>query len=291
MRNVNLKSRRALGCLGRLAAGVMTVAVLALSAPAADPFDKKEKENKGTAPGGAAENSSETEHPLTNALKVARESQKALEGVKDYRANFYKKEMVRRTMIPHDMQIKFRAEPFSVYLKFLRTHQGREVLYVAGKNNGKLMAHEGSGIKSIVGTLSLVPTSREAMAEGRYPITEIGMHKMLDGVVRQWEVESKFGEIKVDHYEEAELETTAGKVKCDAFVSQHPQPRNEFKFQKTVLYIDKATRYPVRVEQYDFPQKPGGEPLLVEEYTYSNIEANVDLTDRDFDPKNPQYKF
>jgi hypothetical protein len=31
--------------------------------------------------------------------------------------------------------------------------------------------------------------------------------------------------------------------------------------------------------------------LLVEEYTYANLKLNVNLTDADFDVRNPQYRF
>ncbi len=37
--------------------------------------------------------------------------------------------------------------------------------------------------------------------------------------------------------------------------------------------------------------QPGGQPQLLEEYTYLNVKLNVGLTDADFDDKNPEYNF
>jgi len=286
MRNAANPYRLALSSVYRLAAGAAVLGLLSVFA-VAEAADESEK--KGVKPAGTSEGSQgeSREHPLAPALKLARESQKALADVKDYEATFNKRELVGRQMIAHDMHLKHRVDPFSVYLKFLRTHQGREVLYVANQNNGKLLAREASGIRSLVGTLELIPTSPEAMAEGRHPITEIGMHHMLDAVIQQWEEESKFGETSVEYFPEAKL----GNVECLAIRSTHPRPRRQFKFHQTVLYIDKKTNYPVRLEQYGFPARDGDPAPIIEEYTYTGIRTNLGLTDHDFDPRNKNYRF
>ncbi len=48
---------------------------------------------------------------------------------------------------------------------------------------------------------------------------------------------------------------------------------------------------PIRYESYDWPTEKGGEPILVEEYTYLNLKLNNGLTDLDFDVNNPKYQF
>jgi hypothetical protein len=184
------------------------------------------------------------------------------------------------------MEMKFRTEPFSVYLKFQKPKQGREVLYVEGRNDGRLLARE-AGVLGLIGTVSLRPDSPEATSEGRHPITSIGMHNMLQAVIEQWEAELEYGEIEVRYYPEA----TVGGMQCHVVETSHPRPRRQFKFHKTRLWIDKQTNLPVRLEQYDFPPREGADPPLVEEYTYTNIRTNVGLKDSDFDPKNPDYGF
>lgn len=226
------------------------------------------------------------EHPLQPVLKLARESRDALTRVKDYTAVFAKRELIGKKFVSQTMDMKVRHEPFAVYLQFQNPHKGREVLYVEGGNSGNLLVHE-EGIKKIAGTLALPPTSPDAMEENRYPITKIGMQKLLDTIIAQWEAESQFGETKVQYFPNAKL----GELACVVIESSHPQPRRQFRFQKTRLYLDKETRLPVRVEQYAFPERPGEEPLQVEQYTYSNLRTNVGLTPRDFDPRNPNYRF
>lgn len=239
-----------------------------------------------------AAKTTEEQHPLSPALELARQSRQAVEQLRDYQATFAKQERVNGQLLPATMHIKFRAKPFSVYLRFLTPHLGREVLYVAGRNNGNLLAHE-TGFAALAGTVALPPTSPEAMAEGRHPITRIGIEKMVEGVIEQWEAERRAvpaqgdGAVEVTYYHNARL----GGTECRCIQTTHPRPRTETKFHRTRLFIDKKTKLPIRVEQYGFPSRPGAQPPLMEEYTYSNIQTNLGLTDLDFDPRNPSYGF
>ena len=47
----------------------------------------------------------------------------------------------------------------------------------------------------------------------------------------------------------------------------------------------------IRYASWSWPTEPGGQPVLEEEYTYSDIKVNVGLTDLDFDPNNPDYSY
>lgn len=234
-------------------------------------------------------------HPLYRPLELAYNSREALKDVKDYEAVFTKTEILpgKNRPLQTTMKLKLREEPFSVYLLFLspkngpkNPNEGREVIYVQGRNKNQLLAH-GTGVSALVGTVSLDPKSPTAMADSKYPVTMIGMDRLLDKVIQQWEAEGKFGECKVEYYPEAKL----GDVPCMVIESKHPQPRDEFKFHMTRLYLDDATQYPVRVEQYAFPRNANQQPPLVEEYTYSELKVNSGLKDRDFDTSNPTYAF
>ncbi len=164
--------------------------------------------------------------------------------------------------------------------------QGREVIFVEGKNNNNLLVHE-AGFASLIGTLELPPDGSQAMAENRYPITKAGIQKMMEAVIEQWEEETKYGETEVKYFEDAKI----GEVKCRVIESSHPQPRKQFKFHITRVWIDEQTGLPVRVQQFGFPAKSGAKPPVIEDYTFTNIKAEVRLTDRDFDTKNPSYNY
>ena len=225
-------------------------------------------------------------HPLLPAIAAAKECRDSLKEVKDYTAVFIKRELLGSQLTTQIMDLKFREKPFSVYMLFRGQEAGREVLYVAGANGGKLLVHE-AGLKSIVGTLQFPPTSPEVMKENRHPITHFGMSNTLETIITQWQTETKYGEIDVKFYPQAKL----GDTPCTVIESTHPRPRREFKFHITRLYLEKGTCLPLRVEQHTWPRNPGEPPVLVEEYTFTNLKVNVGLTPRDFDSRNPSYRF
>jgi hypothetical protein len=228
-------------------------------------------------------------HPLVRALKYARSSLKTVEAASDYSAEFVKRDIVNGQVHAHTTLLKYRAKPMSAYLKFKVPHAGREVIYVQGKNDGKLLAHE-TGLASLIGTISLLPTSTRAMSESKHPITEIGMAKLVIGLIDQWEAESKFGEIEVKYFPQA-THTKLGKQKHLVIQAVHPQRRRQFNFHQSRLWIDRKTNLPVRVAHWGFPARPDDKPPLLEEYTYRNVKLNVGLKDIDFDVKNPKYAY
>jgi hypothetical protein len=225
-------------------------------------------------------------HPLVPALEHAYKAREVLAGIKDYQGSFTKRERLEKKLRTSVMSVKVRTEPFSVYLLFHEPNKGREVIYVEGRNNNQLLAHE-TGFAALVGTVSRAIDSPDAMAGNRYPVTMIGLHHLLDRVIQQWEAEAQFGEVDVLYRPSNKL---AG-VECKVLESKHPQPRKQFKFHQTRLWIETESGLPVRVEQYDFPARGDQEAPLAEEYTYSKLQLNPGLTDRDFDIKNPNYAF
>jgi hypothetical protein len=232
------------------------------------------------------------EHQLVPFLQLARSGRDAVTAVRDYEANFTKQELVGRTLYSGRMAMKLRHDPFSVYLKFIDQNNGREVLYAGPRYQFKMMAHEAPGtLSAIVGTISLEPNSARAMAEGRHPITEIGMAKMMDSLIRQWEGEMKFKDPqdpKVYYYPDAKL---AGQIACKAAITRHENPQHPFRFYETRVFFDKKSNFPIRLEQYGFPDQAHPQAYLVEQYIYTNIRTNVGLSDNDFDLRNRNYHF
>ncbi len=229
---------------------------------------------------------SDSSSPLSPALAQARATVDALKSIKDYTATFFKDELVGKTHVVQQMSLKIREQPFSVYLRFQKELDGREVIYVDGKNEGKLLVH-GSGIESIVGTLKLAPDHKKIMEENRYPFNMIGLQNLMKTLVTQWERELPQSDLVVKMFPNAKI----GNVECKVFESTRAKKTAEGQFHVTRLYTDKVTQLPVRVEQLDFPAKAGDQPSVLEQYTYMDLKTNVGLGDIDFDTKNKAYKF
>ncbi|MGQ0634791.1 MAG: DUF1571 domain-containing protein [Planctomycetaceae bacterium] len=226
-------------------------------------------------------------HVLVSAVEAVKSSRETLQRIPGYTTTLIRQERLKKEPVKQVMQLKFRREPFSVYLKFIDPHPGREVLFVEGQNKGKLLVHEASGIVSLAGTISLSPTGDQALKESRYPITMIGMEKMLDALVEQFEGEMTRQESRLTVYPQAKV----GAVECKMFEIARDKERPTVRFQKTRLYIDKQSNLPIRIEQYGFPARAGDEGALLEEYVYTDVKTDVTLSDIDFDTRNQTYGF
>ena len=230
-------------------------------------------------------------HPLQPALELAQKGLAGLRGtIKDYSCTVVKRERIDGKLGEHEyMFAKIRHEPFSVYLYFLApdTVKGQEVIFVDGKNDGNMLAHAGSGVRAMMGTVALKPQSMIAMQGNRYAITEIGVENLAKRLVEVAEHDKQFGECDVNFFPNAKVN---GRI-CTCIQVVHPVPRRNFRFHLARVFIDDEYTIPVRYEAYDWPQEAGGQPVLMEEYTYMNVKVNNGFTDADFDTKNTAYKF
>jgi hypothetical protein len=225
-------------------------------------------------------------HPLVPALRMAHECQQALAEVDDYTAILEKKEMVGSDLLESRMHLKLRHEPFGVYLKFIEPAEGRQVLFVPGENDDQLLVRE-TGLAGLVGAISLDPEGSMAMEENRHPITRIGLKFLLDAVIENWLDQTAVEGATVNYYPNARISGVACKAIEVAFAEEHAL----VEFQKRRLYIDAESNLPIRVENFGFPARQGGNSPLLEDYLYSNLRTNVGLTDADFDPENDEYGF
>jgi hypothetical protein len=231
------------------------------------------------------------EHPLAPALAFARQvSDHMAATVHDYTATVIKQERFGNVLKPKEVCfVKARIEPFSVYMDFLAPPalKGQEALYVAGANEGNLIGHAGSGAMALLGSKWLPPTGPIAMLGQRYPITELGIANLAKRLIEVGEKDIHYGECYVWRNDNAKV----GDRPCISITVMHPVKRAGFLFYIARIFVDKELMVPVHYEAYDWPANPGEPPPLLEQYTYTNLKLNPGLTDADFDPHNPEYKF
>ena len=224
-----------------------------------------------------------TTHPLTPAIRVAAKAGRTAAALLDYSATFVKKERVDGELIESRMALKLRHNPKSVYLKFIAPSEGREVIYVEGRNGGNMLVHE-TGLASLMGTISVDPTGSLALRESRRPVTDVGMANMAEKLVRQWVVETELPAPAVKYFPSAKL---AGKP-CQAIEVTHSRAHRKILAPRVRLFVDTATGLPVRVQKFAVS---AGQPQVIEDYSYLDVRTNLGLGDIDFDVANPAYDF
>lgn len=237
----------------------------------------------------SAPRASTSEHPLTPVMQYNFRSRDNLQRVNDYTCLFTKRERIDGKLTEHQqIMLKVRHKPFSVYMRFLgpESLEGQEALYVEGRNNNKLLAHS-TGLKRLVGTVALDPQGDMAMRGNLYPITEVGILKMVNRIIGVAEHDMQYGECDVQYFQGAKVDGRA----CTCIQVIHPVPRRNFEYYMSRVFIDDQYQIIVRAETYDWPARSGEQPPLLAEYTYSRIRFNVGLTDLDFSTSNSQYDY
>lgn len=240
------------------------------------------------------------DHPLVPALAIADAGLKHIKAdIKDYTCVMTKQERlgdkvgeeqkifckVRNRKVNDENEI---TTPLSVYMKFITPKEGREVIWVEGKNDGKLTAHEPGGLIGLK-TWHLPADGKIAMMGQRYPISQTGFEnlvfQLIDRGLREMEFDKS--ETEVDIIENVEFNGR----NCTKIVVRHPTKSDRYEFFEGRIYVDKERNIPIHYSAYLWPEKEGAEPPLIESYTYSDIKLNVGLTDKDFDYENEEYDF
>mgnify|MGYP006117187657 FL=1 len=250
-------------------------------------------------PAATAEKTSR-EHPLDPAIKVARECLVNIQAnVKDYTCTLVKRERINGTLGDYEyMYTKIRnqrvangkvASPLSAYMYFVKPAavKGREVLYVAGQNNGKMCAHEGGTKGRLIPSVWLAPNGVIAMKGQRYPLSEIGIENLVVKLIERGLRDRTRDECEVEFRRGAKINGR----ECTIIQVTHPRRRPYFDFHIARIFIDNQYNVPIRYAAYDWPKAANAKPEVVEEYTYLNLKINVGLSEEDFDTKNPKYNF
>ncbi len=210
------------------------------------------------------------EHPLLPLVKYASERYRHIdEQVKDYTCTLVKREQVDGQLsdtqflflkLRHGRESQGKAAiPFSVYLRFLAPAQlqGREVVYVEGRYNGKLIARRG-GVRMAYMTFGLDPKGELAMQDNRYPITEIGFKNLMKRLVEVATEDMQHDECDVKYYPGAKIN---GRT-CTMAQVIHPVRRPHFRYHMARIFIDDELQLPIRYASYDWPETPGGQPRM-----------------------------
>jgi hypothetical protein len=223
------------------------------------------------------------EHPLMPVIRGLTASQDILDkSVRDYSCTFVKRERVNGALGEQQhIFLKVMHQPFSVYMLFKQPFAGREVVYVEGQNDNKIVALD-VGVKRYLGKMSLDPNGALAMKGQKHPITSVGIRNLCGKLIKMHEAELKYGECEVTVNPDPSIDgrkTTLVQV-------IHPNPRKEFKNYVARIFFDNEHMIPIHYDAYSWPAAAGGKPQLEESYTYQNLQLNNNFTATDFDPNN-----
>lgn len=175
----------------------------------------------------------------------------------------------------------------SIYMKWQTGDRGREVIYVDGLNNGKMLVHAGGWKARILPVLSLDPNGAIAMSEARHPINEAGLKHLTSKWLRVRLGDEGQAGIQY-HVEPADFDGRNG-YKFSVTYSDKSQNGD---YRKCELWIDSERNIPLASVNYTWSVETATDAqTMVERYEYRNVELNANLSDADFDRTNRRYAF
>lgn len=230
------------------------------------------------------------DHPLAATIQFAEERQNYIkENIRTYSCQLVKRERIGGRLQAYQFaDVKVRCAehkaghtvvPMSVLMRFLGPAKlkGRIVLFTEGDSDGRAWVRMGgSGLFKDV-ELKVEPNGETARRESRYPITEIGfdriMQRLIDLARKDVNADPEARNTVVKYFQNAKLKDRS----CTHIQVEHPERSEEFTFYRASLYVDDELNVPVRLVVFDWPSTDGGNPRLIEEYNYMNLELNVAL--------------
>jgi hypothetical protein len=146
---------------------------------------------------------------------------------------------------------------------------GQEVCYVQGRYQNMMRVHS-AGFFGGIGWLSKEVNDPMVKQHSRHTITEAGFGNLIERCTKCWEAERLMGKTNVQM---AEYEYN--QRPCIRIETVHTAADPSFYCCRNVVFFDKETRLPVRMECYDWPRQ-GGPPEgeLLECFSYVNVQFN-----------------
>lgn len=207
----------------------------------------------------------------------------AYASIQDYTARFVKRERIKDKLHDvEDIRLKFR-EPGSIYMRWVGSYvPGREILFVKGRHEDRALIHEPKFPSSLI-TILTPPDSPLILQESRYPITDVGLGRLIELLATHIDRAMTRGELATREIPAADPSSSAKAERRLELMT--PKTATGYLAHRTVVSIDLGTRLPVAVDLF------GANDELLASYMYKDLVVNPGLTDRDFDPTNPQYSF
>jgi len=190
--------------------------------------------------------------------------------VSDYTCRFHRTELVEdRFVVERNTVLRFK-KPKSIYLRITEgKNKGVVTVYIEGENEGKMLVRP-KGILGIL-KLKLDPEGDRAMENSRHSIRDAGIGHILQLVEDNYEKWKSTGRGAITYLGVQDLPEGRFHVVKAVF------PKGEGYYGQVIdIRFDSDSFLPVKIRVVDW------EDRLVEEYEYTDIKLNLDLTEEDF---------
>lgn len=229
-------------------------------------------------------------------LLMLQDGARFLSNTREYSTVFHKQERLQGDLTEvQQIDMKVRHTPhFSVYMKWKNGDAGRQALYSASYEDGKVSVKLGGFKGRLLPAIRLNPSGDEAMAEARHPITEAGLLFLTKRLIDDRRLEQDRNlQVKCCRLPN----TSVDERPCYQFQFDYPDAGSCPEYRKSVVAIDSRYHVPLLVQNWtwsadssEIPASELDEQTLVESYSFSGLNFGVKYADADFSRENPKYR-
>jgi hypothetical protein len=131
---------------------------------------------------------------LDSALEVISLCEGRLSSIFDYRCRIVRESILSPTRASEEEMIgKFRQQPSSVYLRWKLPVDGQELIWVEGRNGGRMLTHGSRGKESIGSLDRSAPLLASSFPPDGPAAFELGLAGIVERVQGRWRYERRLG--------------------------------------------------------------------------------------------------
>lgn len=213
-------------------------------------------------------------HTMDKPVELIKDALQAYEKINDYKCTLFQLERFKgKLQAEAVLNVQATTKPFQIHMKWVepRASRGQEAIYSPGKDAQKMRV-KGAGFLGAVGFITLDIKDPKACANNRHTIDEAGLENLIRRLHDGWIEDAKRSGTQV-----LVSQNICMDKECVCVELTHPDSQEGyFLFYKNIVYFDKVTKLPLKIENYSWP-KDGEAAPLEESYSYKDLVTNSGL--------------
>jgi hypothetical protein len=202
--------------------------------------------------------------------------------LRGYQTTMQKQERLQgRLQNKEVIEVAFKDKPHSVALHWLQgARKADRVIYVAGENDGMMLAHPTGAAGKFVKVVRRKVDSDEAKESGRYTLDQFGFKNTLLRAVSGMQAAQKKGTLRLEFQGEAKV-IEAGQRVAYKIKRTYAEPESDGT-QELTLYIDRENYLPIGVVVKGKVEPATGNRELLGEYFFRDLRLNPEISPDQF---------
>ena len=216
--------------------------------------------------------------PLESAIQVFSKSIENVQKIDEYSGMLVNRERNRDGILQewNFWRLKVRSHSKQISACNLKPRRGTELLFQKGKHDDKILVYHG-GKGCGYRWARIDPTSKTAICNLRYPFPEKNILNLSNHYLAYLKKLQNRKGVEVRRLNNCKINK-----RCSSKLEVILNANFKLKFSKLEIYFDKEYQIPVRFAGYGLQKPDSQEPLLIEEYTFVDLNISPAFTDREF---------